>query len=213
MAERERKQVEHLPQGWVWVYKGEEAWTTSQGKVSTERHAKNLLSGDTLSVKQAQKQQRIRRAEIGQPKPAAIKRTGKIRTQRYTGERREAPPKKGVKFRKTPNTNVHGNIHVYTFRTLEDAQAWLQAGNVPANFRAALIQARYTVALGIAKAGSDPYKKHGGYVNLTGYTDIDILVRGISRAGFAPWEQARERLTEFDMTGDNARIYIYAVER
>lgn len=198
----EYKQVSNLPQGWVWVYKGKEQWVTSQGKVSDERHAKNLLSGKTLSVKQVQNQQRETRAALGQPKAPAIKRTGKIRTQKFA--RRDKAQRFG---------ELHGETRIYTFYDIDSAEAWVKEGHIPKNLRMAIIQARYTKALGVAGPKSDPYAKKGGYVNLTSYASTSILERGVSKTGVAPWEEARAKLPNFDMSGSNARIYVFASER
>jgi hypothetical protein len=166
---------------WEWIY---EAGDGYEG-----RHAKNILTGETMSVRQAQAAQRTLRAGSGQPKSERIRRVGKTSSRRRT-------------------TQLHGRTSTAIFTDLESAYDWVQTNaSFLKTFKNHAIQIRYTERLVEHKEGSDT-RKRGGYATLTIYLRYDILLRN------STWNEVAARLkTDYDMSGDNARIFIYSQER
>lgn len=179
------RQVKWLPPGWVWVYKGEQKWRTSRGILSDERHATNILSGETLSTRQVQNLQKEERIRIGQPKSATQPREGKLKTQ-YKKTLKEKP------------------YNLYSFRTLDDAAAWVMSGGGGNN--ELLISIRYcsTTMKDNVSVVSPQLKPKNGTVNLTGYTDAVTL-----RDREEIWENADDMMQEyFNMDCPRARVFI-----
>lgn len=191
---KQARDIEYLPAGWRWVGEGKATWTTAQGKQSTVRHAEGP-NGATLSVRQVQNQQRAARAQQGQPKPAQIGRAGRIYTRADKG--------------RTGTT--------WVFRNFQDAKAYIAKNGVPDEYKLALIQIRYSRrVVGSTNPNSDP-KVSGGYATLGNYDTTEDFVEGALPASgptLGPkkinrWYQAEQRLSEFDMSGKNARVYVY----
>lgn len=196
------RQIEHLPPGWVWVYKGEQTWTTSKGKTSTERHGYNILSGDALSVRQVQNQQRAVRGTIGQPKPPAIPRSGKTRTI-------------------NTQSNTHGLVSSRVYRSLADLRADVQ-NNPQAfqGFKYGMIKVRYD-SKKVGTPGSPPKDKRGyaalstltGIDRLLGYVNTNQTRRGDKIPGGNPWAKAERELQFYEAASDKVRFYFQLYER
>lgn len=209
-----------LPPGWINVQKGAKNpdgtfgynYTDRQGNTvhSDERHAYNVLSGQTMSVRQYQTLQRQNRQARGAPKPEPVQRTGKIRT-------RYGPTSgKGGDFY---DPRLHGNTQVFIFRDIDTARVFASLDNtIPPQYNLFLIQIRYTERKIPAKDGSDK-RNRNGYATLSAYTARDEFQLAAAFEGSIQgvpnvWDRAEELIEEqYDMTGDKARVYIYAAEK
>lgn len=101
------RSIDWMP-GWEWQYKGESTYVNSKGKTSDAQHAVNLLTGETLSVRQTQNRQKIFARNEGIVRQQVVGRTGKTYTRRY-------------------NTERHGDAIEIFFRTLDNAEYWWKA--------------------------------------------------------------------------------------
>lgn len=209
-----------LPPGWINVQKGSKnpdgstgyTYTDRTGATvhSNERHAYNVLSGETMSVRQYQTLQRKNREARGAPKPAPVQRTGKIRT-------RYGPSSgKGGDFY---DPRLHGDTQVFIFRDIDTARVFAALDNtIPDKYNLFLIQIRYTQRLQPGKENSDT-RARNGYATLSAYVTRDEFqlaaalsgpIRGVPNV----WDEAETLLQQnFDMTGERARVYIYAAEK
>lgn len=187
----ERKQIEGLDQGWIWIYSGEEEWINSKGDKTTARHAKNYLSGDTLSVKQVRNQQRL-----GQGLPVTPIPTGKVR--------------EGVVYTKTKESHYRGNTVSYSFRTLEDAQMFVQSDNIPEQFRFVAIQTKFKNS----KIPGKDYKRYDKNGNLirSRYASLSTYLRPSRWKSEDAWNMVYEKAQEFNYD-KNSRFYVYATEQ
>lgn len=227
--------IEYLPPGWRWVPAGKEKWITSTGEVSTARHGRR--GNETMSTRQVQNYQRARRAEQGTPKAPTVHRTGRIRTVKGGGPRYKklqtdvTPGRagKGAKFTLTGkptgvgtiyNEQRHGYTETWVFRTFDDAQQFALLHKKPVWASKAIIQIRFTDRLNTTdKVGSDE-TGGPGYASLTNLdaasrffeSAVNETTRG-TLGTLAPWEQARQNINNYDMTGDKARVYIYLLEK
>lgn len=214
-----QKSIDYLPPGWVWVYtKEHQAWTTSKGTTSYERHGYNTQTGATLSTRQVQNMQRSTRETAGTPKAPSIPRKGKTRT---------IIKNKGHQQGGFGSDSV-GEEQKLVFRNLDDARMYIAHYGVPDGFQNALIQIRYSSRLkGPARAGTirdgKQYVIPQGYATLTRYIEADsnnaTLVTDAMNATLGDtrypnvWVQAEQKIQEFDMTGKSARVYIYFTQR
>lgn len=214
-----QKPIQYLPPGWVWVYADEhQAWTTGKGNVSYERHGHNTLTGENLSTRQIQNRQREARSQAGTPKAPTIPRTGKTRT---------IVKNKGHQYGGFGSEEI-GEEQKLVFRTLDDARNYVAQYGVPDGFKSALIQVRYSSRLkGPARAGTTrdgkEYVIPQGYATLTRYIDaegntstlVDDAIDATTGSTQYPnvWNQAAQKITDFDMTGKNARVYLYFTQR
>lgn len=191
MAAGERKQIEGLDQGWIWIYNDEEEWTTSQGKKSTVRHARNYLSGDTLSVKQVRNEQRKGQGLPAKPKPASSVR-------------------EGVVYTRTRESHYRGNTVSYSFRTLEEAQIFVQNGGVPDQFNFIAIQTKFKNS----RIPGKDYKRydHNGKLIRTRYASLSSYLRPSRWQQESLWESVYDKAQEFNFD-KNSRFYVYAVEQ
>lgn len=212
---KEPKDIKYLP-GWHWVAAGKEEWTDQRGLTSTERHAV-APDGTKWSVKRTQNLQKQRESEAGVIRPEPKQRTGRIRTiYGKTGGRVTEGRGAG-----------RGDI-ILVYRTFAAAQ-----NDVTLNpdqfrkFRFGLIQARYTERLSDATNPDSDQSPRNGYTTLTGYINItvpkgphagedDVFITGASttvenlgKGRTNPWREAEEKLENYDMTGDKARVMIY----
>lgn len=201
-------QIKDLPVGWEWVPAGKETYFPSPGVSSTARHAKNTLSGQTMSLRQAQNIQRSARALRGQPKGPTTPRRGKTRTIRgaYGSNSTLYDPER------------HGRTETLVFRSLADAQSYAVLNGLPSWANIGVIHIRYTERLTTTnRVGSDKLDKNG-FATITGFFEPDknsgpealVPSRGIVPKA---WEQARERIVNYDMTGSRARVYIVLSEK
>lgn len=214
-----QKPIQYLGPGWVWVYADErQAWTTGKGNVSYERHGHNTLTGENLSTRQVQNRQREARAAQGIPKAPSIPRTGKTRT---------IIKNKGHQLGGFGSESL-GEERKLVFRTLNDARNYIAQQGVPDGFQNALIQIHYTNRLkGPSRAGTSrdgrEYIIPQGYATLTRYIEADgnnsTIVLDAMNATLGDtrypnvWQQAEQKIQEFDMTGKNARVYVYFTQR
>lgn len=204
--------IKYLP-GWHWVAKGKETWERENGTTSTEKHAIDP-TGKARSVRYTQDRQKKAEAAQGIVRPPSKPRTGKIRTiYGQTGGR------------KTGGSGTNRGQVILVFRDFDSARNYVVQNGL-GNFRLGLIQIRYTERLNAATNPGSDKSPRGGYSTLTSYQSIsvpkgphagedDIFVIGAytttSRIGSQdnPWEEAKSQLNNYDMTGDNARVYIY----
>lgn len=211
--------IEFLPAGWRWVAAGKEAWITSTGETSTARHARR--GNETLSTRQVQNYQRAERATLGIPKAPTIRRSGLIKTIKGAGPRSKKLQSTNTKKGGIGSFYVgHGHTQTYVFYTFDEAQHWALTHNIP-SFSAedglTIIQIRFTDRLNTTNLpGSD---KTGG----PGFAAISTLDRSdlffgtaVNAVRFgsvtAPWEMARQRIQNYDMSGSDARVYLYVTE-
>lgn len=218
---KSNRQIQGLPQGWKWVSVGQETWTTSTGATSTAKHAIDP-TGKRVSLRQAQNLQREARAAQGQPKPPSIPRTGKSRTIKYTQGLVDRT--KGGKTGTSLGVSLysperHGQAQSIVFYDFDGMKKWVEAHPLNDMYKNVTIQIRYTERLSEpTKTDSDPTKK-GGYATLTPFRTADFFNDTVTseQANFGdlqnPWLQAEQKLGEFDMSGKNARIYLYMSER
>lgn len=214
------RQVEYLPQGWEWRSKGQETWTTSNGKQSTERHAVNVNTGETESVRQVQNRQRAYRQEVlGQPKAPSIPRKGKTRTiygAYIPGDNTRGLHESGSLY----NQERHGEIKTVVFRDLESAWAYVLTQEDISRFLNVHIQVRYTRRLiTTTKTGSDKENQKNGFATITPFRTGDFYMEGaqnmeVGRIGINqnPWHQAALNMQKYDMSGDKARVYLVLKE-
>lgn len=210
--------IEYLPPGWHWVAAGKETWFYKNAKgeevASTAKHARR--GDETMSLRQAQNIQREERERLGTPKTPSVPRSGKIRTIK-TERDLDKTSKGGVSLY---SPELHGRQEIYVFRNFADARNWaFQNSSNLAQFKNFAIQIKYTQRLFGKKPGSDP-KSKGGHATLGSPSRYSTFTAGIvsneknvSKDTLNPWEEAREKLSGYDMSGDNARVYIYASER
>lgn len=214
------KQAEYLPKGWEWRYEDEQTWTTSQGKLSTQKHFYNPLTNEYMSVRQGQKLQRIARESAGQPKPKSIPRTGKIRTIKggHGPKRKIDKTARGGLSIYGPET--HGRTESLDFYSLVSAQNYVFSNGLPSWAKYAIIQVRFTERLvATSKTGSDEVGEKNGYASLSKFVGIKDLEQFVTDSQpvvdevVNPWVEAYSNITNYDMTGKNARVYILLQER
>lgn len=222
------KDIEFLPPGYRWVAAGKEKWTTSQGKESTQKHAVGP-NGETLSVRQVQNRQKAARVEAGQQIPARVRRTGKIRTIKGGGpkNKRSIDRTKGGRSGTSSGISLdspvsHGRTESLVFYTLQDARQWVfnntqELATGWAQF--GLLSIRYTERLvSNNKIGSDELDKNG-YASITPFFTVDSLTKyvarneGIDDQPPNPWALAISNISRYDMSGDNARVYLELKEK
>lgn len=226
MARKSSRQVEHLPAGWEWRYKGEETYFPEQyvrvpdpqpGKpnhtkrvlktvTSDERHAVFVGEGPdygkALSVRQVQNRQRERRAELGEPKPAAIARQGKTKTINY-------------------RTETHGKIQSVVFRDFESLKQFVAQNEklMKAN-KYGWIKLRYD-SHDVEGNNSDA-NEGSGYAALTPWSNSPASLYGMVHTGSVegaggreinPWIIAEDRLSEYTYSSPEARFYLQLYER
>lgn len=217
-------QIEFLDPGWVWVYKGKTVWKKPDGTLSDERHGYNLLTGENLSTRQVQNIQTKRREALGIPKAPTIKRSGKIRTvYSFKEEKHKATDVTVSNTQETGigslfNPNTRGKVATWVFYSLQDAEAYVKSHNFPKWASHGMIEVRFTERLVITnKPGSDQKVKNG-YASITPFYRISSI-KNFAGQGPAkgtiqqPWDVAREAIKNYDMTGKDARVYIYMAEK
>lgn len=225
----EARDIEFLPAGWRWVAAGKEKWITSEGKESTARHARR--GNQTLSTRQVQNIQRAERSALNIPKAPAIRRTGRIRTVKGSGPRgRKLQTNVTTGFNQNTgvgsiyNEEVHGYTETYVFYTFDDAQEYALTHNPPDFAAYMLVQIRYTNRLvATDRVGSDEVGKGPGYATLSrGFlsTSKNSLTWGngvnateTPSGDSSPWEYMREHIGNYDMSGQDARVYFYLMEK
>lgn len=226
MAKAKNRQIDYLPQGWEWKYKGEQSWTTSQGRTSNERHGYNALTGETKSVRQIQSEQQASRKNLGLPKAAPIKRTGKIRTIKEGGPGRQTNQTNVTRSSTLQtgvgslfNSNFRGKTETWVFYNIQDAQNYVIMNGLPEWANHSMLEVRYTERLVVTnKVGSDQ-RNRNGYASLTPFFSVedieDFAIDPQADGGIIgnPWGIAYQNIQNYDMTGDKARVYIYLAER
>jgi hypothetical protein len=217
--------IEFLPPGWRWVPAGKESWITSEGKISTARHGRN--GNEVLSTRQVQNLQRAERAKEGVPKAPTVHRTGKIRTIKNGGPRYKKVQTDVTKSEHVQtgvgtlyNEQRHGYTETWVFYSLSDAQQYMKSHGKPDWANWAILQIRFTDRLNATdRVGSDT-TGGPGYATLGGFVHpkflfgdyVDLSTKGVLETK-SPWEEARSRITNYDMTGDKARVYLYLMEK
>lgn len=207
------RQVEYLPEGWQWRSKGQD------GK--TARHALNP-QGEVVSLRQVQNMQRARRAELGQPKPPSIRRRGRIHTRQTPGGLptnvtsspvQHLPEGVGSLY----NPNQHGQIQTWTFYDFQDAMRGVMIDYKPPEWaKYGIIKVRYTERLrSTDRTGSDVVGQKNGYSTLSWIADPQDMQMNAPNVGqsLGIWDLAAQRLSNYDMSGSNARVYIEWQER
>lgn len=217
------RSIEYLDPSWIWIYKEDGvAWTTSTGKTSYERHAYNTQTGQSISTRQAQNMQRATRALIGQPKSPTIRRVGKTKTIKAATLQRNLPEDENLRSIYDPE--IHGDVQSIPFRSFEDAKTFVANDQLPEGYTMALINIKFRKSLKNEYKTKD--KKTGKmvnsfYANILSFTDIDLLTAGAKTTSkvikgttiINPWWQAYSNMENFDMSGNNTRVYITVFER
>ena len=209
MAGSKSRIVNYLP-GWHWIYKEDHVqWTTRTGRTSYERHAV-APDGQTYSVRDTQVLQRIESGKAGQPKPPTVPRQG--RTKRLVNK---GAPGQGSLY----DPSIHGKSESWVFRSYGDAQNYFMLNPPPNWARNAIIQVRFTERLySTNKVGSDKVGKKNGYASVSPYFDaqeISEMAQGQQYGGIVPnaWDAGAKNLTNYDMSGDKARVYVLFQEK
>lgn len=199
-------QIDYLPAGWVWMYKGEQEWTTSRGKTSVERHGYNTTTKETLSTRQVQNIQRKERADQGAPKAVAVPRTGKTRTTFYGA------------------VGTKGQRASLAFRNLEDVEAYVRSGQADWA-EMAYLKIKYD-SKSVGNDDSPPSDK-AGYTAISPWTDVsfykqyagtNILGKPEHQDLFGgdaitnPWIRAEIALQDYGMRSKRARYYLVLQE-
>lgn len=188
MANDERKQIEGLPDGWIWLYNGEKEWTTSKGKKSTTRHAVNIYNDkQVLSVGQVRKVQRTGQGLAATPTKA---RTGAV----YT---------------KTRESQYRGHTVSYAFRTLEEAQSFVFSDGVPSQYQHISIQTKFKNSR-IPGKDYKRYDKNGKLIR-SRYASLSGYLRPSLWKNENKWNQIYDKADEFNYSG-TSRFYVYAIE-
>lgn len=188
MPKGERKNIQGLPQGWVWDYStgqyNEQTDGRRTGRSLKGRHAVNYLSGDTLTTKEVRN---IQRGTTAQPEP-------KGRTRR-----------EGLLYTRTAIHRYRGRTASYSFRTIEDAEAFILGGNIPNEYKALTIQTKF-------KRSRIPGKnyKRPGQRNL--YATLSPFLFRDRWTNTDEWNEILSKGSEFEYDA-NSRFYIYAVEQ
>lgn len=207
------KDIKYLP-GWRWVSAGKEEWIANRGTKSehrsTQRHAIDP-EGNARSVRYTQDRQKEAEAESGVVRPEPVPRRGKIRTIfGQTGGRKTQGKGSG-----------RGQI-ILVFRDFVEAREYVkQHSDEIRKFTYGLIQIRYSARLKNATRPGTDTSPTNGYSTLTGYQFAELpadkgagpfVLGAYTSASIGlgnPWEDAARQLTDFDMSGENARVYIY----
>lgn len=176
--------IKFLPPGYVWVYKA--------GNGFKGRHAYNPLTGDAISVRQAQNIQREQRQRAGTPKPPTVHRQGKLTSRAVT--------EYNVKGEIKNIADIHGSVRRFYFRDLYSAKQFVQEGGLKA-YQQFLIQARYEEAF---ITGASNYTQKNGWINLTGYMDT-------MQQDATFWTYAQNNMSKVYL-GKKGRIMLYATE-
>jgi hypothetical protein len=185
----ERKQIQGLPQGWVWDYSAgtyeEQVGGRRTGNIRKGRHAVNYLSGDTLTVKAVRN---IQRTGQGLPVTPTPKRT----------------LREGLLYTKKAVHRYRGNTVSYSFRTIEDAETFILGGNIPRDYQALTIQTKFKRS----RIPGKVYKRPGQrnlYATLSPFLARDLWDNPDE------WERIYSKGAEFEYDA-NSRVYVYAVE-
>ena len=202
------RQIEYLPQGWVWRSAGQD------GK--SARHAIRP-DGSIASLREAQTLQKQERAQLGVPKAPQQRRIGKIRTQRNLGQGTNKKPDATGMF----NPEIHGRIERLDFYSLQDAQNYVALNGLPSWARHGMIQIRFTERIrGGSLPGSDKIGKRNGIAALSGFSTSKTIQAEAADTTFAAnsdsgnvWANAQKRVQNYDMSGNNARVYIFVQEK
>lgn len=211
--------IEFLPAGWRWVAAGKETWITSTGQTSTARHARK--GNETLSTRQVQNVQRSVRKERGIPKAPTIHRTGRIRTIKSSGPRSKKLQSSNTKEGGIGSLYVgHGRTETYVFYTFDDAQQWALTHDIPGfseDDGLTIVQIRFTDRLKTSDRPGSDTTGGPGYAAITTLDRSDLFFgNAVNDTHYgsiiAPWEMARERIQNYDMSGKDARVYIYVTE-
>lgn len=199
------RQIEFAPVGYEWRSAGQDG--------QSARHALDP-KGNVISLRQAQNIQAAERARLGQPKAPQQRRAGKINTRRnFDTESKSATT--------IHNAGVHGRIERLDFYTLDDARNWVTLNGIPKWAANAIIQIRYTERLrGTGKKGSGKVGDRNGYASISGFSVRETFVKEAGDRTFAVtsdtgniWNNAESRIADYDVGGDNARVYIYLQEK
>lgn len=212
----QNRQIEHLPKGWVW---SDQPWTytTKTGivKHSTARHGHGP-HGEDISLRQVQDRQKAARLREGIVRAAPVRRTGRIRTFRGF------PGVKRTQFGPFESEVTHGIQQSFSFYSLDAARAWVMANGLDPRFEHAVIQIKYTEKITDTSRTGSPTAKgaKGGFATITPFRSATLfndsapLTSEESRGEIEnPWVTAEKNLSNYDMTGSNARVYIYMAER
>lgn len=209
------RQIEYLPQGWQWRSPGQDG--------QKARHAIRP-DGQIVSLRQAQNAQRTARAASGQPKPAPVQRQGRTkRINAAVGNQTDTtrstsgqPTGVGSLY----NQNRHGRTESWVFRNFTDARGYITLNPLPNWAKYGIIKIRFTERLtGTDRVGSDTIGKRNGYATLGRFIDVEdlkeeagdqTLIRG--EVGNA-WNNAEGRLSNYDMSGSRARVYVEFQEK
>ncbi len=212
----QNRQIEYLPPGWVW---SNQPWTytTKTGivKHSTARHGHGP-HGEDISLRQVQERQAAEKTREGIVRPAPVRRTGRIRTFRGF------PGVKRTQFGPFESEVTHGIQQSFSFYSLDAARAWVMMNGLDPRFEHVVIQIKYTEKITDTRKTGSPTAKgtKGGFATITPFRSASLfndsapLTSEESRGEIEnPWVTAEKNLSNYDMTGSNARVYIYMAER
>lgn len=185
----ERKQIQGLPQGWIWDYSSdqydEQTGGSRTGRRLRGRHAVNYLSGDTLTVKEVRN---VQRGIKGLPtRPAPVKAL-----------------REGLLYTKKAQHHYRGQTASYSFRTVEDAESFIMGGNIPDEYTSIAIQVRFKRS----RIPGKNYKRKGQRFQ---YATISPFIRSDRWTDPDEWEGIYAKGSEYEYDA-NSRVYIYAVE-
>jgi hypothetical protein len=212
------KDIQYLP-GWYWVSAGKEEWTANIGTkaqhTTKERHAIDP-TGAARSVRYTQDRQKDAEAAQGVVRKPVEHRTGKTRTTYGT-----------TGGRKTSGSGTNRGQVIIRFTDFTSARNYAVLEGL-GDFTYGLIQIKYSRRLSGTNRPGTNGKEYGGFSTLVGYQYNQYpntkqfrenagkpgpFSRGAATSAKLgvegnPWEVAKERLQEFDMAGEDARVYI-----
>lgn len=204
------RQIEFAPVGYEWRSAGQDGVSA--------RHALDP-SGNVISLRQAQNLQRAERARLGQPKAPTVQRQG--RTKRIINKGLAGDNTKAGQVGSLYNPERHGRTESWVFRSFIDAQNYLITNKTPEWAKFGIIQIRFTERLvGTDRIGSDTVGVKNGYATISGFTNVEDLrdeaadeeLHTDTKTGNV-WLNAQDRLENYDMSGDRARVYIFLREK
>lgn len=209
MANTDR-QIEFAPTGYRWRSAGQDG--------QSARHALDP-SGNVISLRQAQNIQRAERERLGQPKAPTVQRQG--RTKRIVNKGLAGTDTKAGQVGSLYDPGRHGRTESWVFRSFDDAKTYLTLNKLPSWAKFGIIQIRFTERLvGTDRVGSDTVGARNGYATISGFTDVQDLqdeaadseLHTDTKVGNV-WLNAEERLENYDMTGNRARVYVFLQEK
>lgn len=207
-----RKEVGKGPRG------GKLYETRIETITSTERHAHNRVTGQDITIRQAQNIQHGNRENSGIPKTRPVQRIGKTRTLKELNKRG---------FSTLYDKERHGNGQAIYFTDLESARNYVLTNGIEKKYNNIVLQVHYKKKLrettkkvnGVNVVKGSPPRNKEGFATLTSFNEAKIFTDGANYAApnargeiENPWYTAEKRLEDYELD-DNSRIILLMTER